>query len=85
MQALRMKTQNFKHKTQNQIDPKFSGCNLQKRYMHNFFFFFFSFFFLKCAWYVGCNIIHDNDNTMSQNKFVLKTFEVDDHDEIMSL
>ena len=45
---------------------------------------FFSFFF-KCAWYVGCNIIHDNDNKMSQNKFVLKTFEVDDHDEIMSL
>jgi len=45
MQALRMKTQNFKHKTQNQINPKFSGCNLQKRYMHNFFFFFFSFFF----------------------------------------
>ena len=49
------------------------------------FLFLFSFFLFKCAWYVGCNIIHDNDNTMSQNKFVLKTFEVDDHVEIMSL
>jgi len=52
MQALRMKIQNFKHKKQNQIDPKFSGCNLQ-RDICMIFFLFFSFLFLNVHGMLG--------------------------------